>query len=167
MHFPYPQAGMVCSLHAAPSASAAAVANDELGTASYCFICGKLAAVLSELVRKVQENAQLPAHIPAYHPVATRGRTWSLPLPVAPWHTASAPTSLAISIWRLAISGLQHTSKAASSYLKQQQHYGWQWQGTIKAAAQAVASMACIHCLQEEHAGCSALVWLAVSLPRC
>jgi hypothetical protein len=27
-------------------------------------------------------------------------------LPVAPWHTASAPTSLAISIWRLAMSGL-------------------------------------------------------------
>ena len=40
-------------------------------------------------------------------PTQTSKRTWSLPLPVAPWHTASAPTSLAISIWRLAISGLR------------------------------------------------------------
>ena len=32
-------------------------------------------------------------------------RTWSLPFPVAPWDTASAPTCFAISIWRLAISG--------------------------------------------------------------
>jgi hypothetical protein len=35
-------------------------------------------------------------------PAASR---WSLPLPVAPWQTASAPTLRAISIWRLAISG--------------------------------------------------------------
>ena len=32
-------------------------------------------------------------------------RTWSLPLPVAPWTTASAPVCAAISICRLAISG--------------------------------------------------------------
>ena len=32
-------------------------------------------------------------------------RTWSLPLPVAPCATASAPVSLAISIWRSAIKG--------------------------------------------------------------
>ena len=32
-------------------------------------------------------------------------RTWSLPLPVAPCDTASAPVSFAISINRLAISG--------------------------------------------------------------
>ena len=32
-------------------------------------------------------------------------RTWSLPLPVAPWATASAPVSRAISIRRLEISG--------------------------------------------------------------
>ena len=37
------------------------------------------------------------------HP--SSNRTWSLPLPVAPWETASPPTSSAISIWRLAISG--------------------------------------------------------------
>ena len=45
-------------------------------------------------------------------------RTWSLPLPVAPWLTASAPTCLAISIWRLAISGraMEVPSRYTPSY---------------------------------------------------
>ena len=43
-------------------------------------------------------------HAAGTHPSSKR--TWSLPLPVAPCETASAPTWAAISIWRLAMSGL-------------------------------------------------------------
>merc|ERR1711965_910720 len=37
--------------------------------------------------------------------IATSKRTWSLPFPVQPWATASAPTSRATSTSRLAIKG--------------------------------------------------------------
>ena len=45
-------------------------------------------------------------------------RTWSLPLPVAPCETASAPTCLAISIWRFAMSGraMEVPSRYTPSY---------------------------------------------------
>lgn len=42
-------------------------------------------------------------------------RTWSLPLPVAPWATASAFSAWAISTMRWAISGRE--SGAATRYL--------------------------------------------------
>ena len=45
-------------------------------------------------------------------------RTWSLPLPVQPWHKASAPTLRAISTCALAITGraIDVPSKYSPSY---------------------------------------------------
>jgi hypothetical protein len=51
-------------------------------------------------------------------PYPSSNRTWSLPLPVAPCETASAPTACAISIWRLAMRGraMEVPSRYTPSY---------------------------------------------------